>query len=185
LDQLNLPLDEKISPTRPSSSSDSKSTTTGQERRRKSNLCAPYPPNMPLALLKLMESYVIGLSELPTEKGGWSDAKRERGLALVKSLSGHLGDAERLSSSTSPSHLELGMEGLICSTTTFTTYCSLDGPFTDLPRCDPTFAHVRRERMDFGDHVCNRRVVLPRFRSIDIGRRRCFRSFRYVPFTTT
>jgi hypothetical protein len=140
---------------------------------------------MPLALLKLMESYVIGLSELPTEKGGWSDAKRERGLALVKSLSGHLGDAERLSSSTSLSHLEMGMEGLICSTTTFTTDCPLDGPFTDLPRCYPTIAHVRRERMDFGDHVRNCGMVFPRSRSIDLRRRRCFRSFRYVPFTTT
>lgn len=95
LHQLNIPHDEKPSPPRPS-------TPKGAERRRKSNLCAPYPPNMPLALLKLMESYVIGLAEVPKEKGGWAEAKRERGLALVKSLSGHLGDAERLSSSTSP-----------------------------------------------------------------------------------
>jgi hypothetical protein len=95
LHQLNVPLDEQSSPPRPSS----KTTTAGQERRRKSNLCAPYPPNMPLALLKLMESYVIGLAEVPKEKGGWAEAKRERGLTLVKSLSGHLGDAERLSSS--------------------------------------------------------------------------------------
>ena len=101
LHQLNLPLDD--SPARPSSTGTSTTTTSKgvQERRRKSNLCAPYPPNMPLALLKLMESYVIGFAEVPKEKGGWAEAKRERGLNLVKSLSGHLGDAERLSSSTS------------------------------------------------------------------------------------
>jgi putative membrane protein len=96
LDQLNLPMSES-SPPRPSSS-----TTKNGERRRKSNLCAPYPPNMPLALLKLMESYVIGLAEVPKEKGGWAEANRERVLNLVKSLSSHLGDAERLSSSMSP-----------------------------------------------------------------------------------
>jgi len=98
LDQLNLPISES-SPPRTSTS-----TSKNGERRRKSNLCAPYPPNMPLALLKLMESYVIGLAEVPKEKGGWAEAKRERGLNLVKSLSGHLGDAERLSSSTSLNH---------------------------------------------------------------------------------
>jgi putative membrane protein len=95
LNQLNLPISES-SPPRPSTSK-----SKNGERRRKSNLCAPYPPNMPLALLKLMESYVIGLAEVPKEKGGWAEAKRERGLTLVKSLSSHLGDAERLSSSTS------------------------------------------------------------------------------------
>jgi putative membrane protein len=100
LDQLNLPISES-SPPRPSTS-----TTKNGGRRRKSNLCAPYPPNMPLALLKLMESYVLGLAEVPKEKGGWAEAKRERGLNLVKSLSGHLGDAERLSSSTSFRALE-------------------------------------------------------------------------------
>ena len=94
IDQLNLPIPES-SPPRPSTSA-----SKNGERRRKSNLCAPYPPNMPLALLKLLESYVIGLAEVPKEKGGWAEAKRERGLNLVKSLSGHLGDAERLSSST-------------------------------------------------------------------------------------
>jgi putative membrane protein len=93
LNQLNLPIPvPEQSPPRPKNG----------ERRRKSNLCAPYPPNMPLALLKLMESYVVGLAEVPKEKGGWAEAKRERGLNLVKSLSSHLGDAERLSSSMSP-----------------------------------------------------------------------------------
>lgn len=92
LHQLNIPLKEKASPSR-------RTQATSGKGRKKSNLCAPYPPNMPLALLKLMESYVIGFAEVPKEKGGWAEAKRERGLNLVKSLCVHLGDAERLSSS--------------------------------------------------------------------------------------
>ena len=92
LHQLNIPLEEKASPSR-------RTQATSGKGRKKSNLCAPYPPNMPLALLKLMESYVVGFAEVPKEKGGWAEAKRERGLNLVKSLCGHLGDAERLSSS--------------------------------------------------------------------------------------
>lgn len=75
------------------------SPTGSREGRRKSNLCAPYPPNLPLALLRLMESYVVELAEVPKEKAGWNEAKRERGLSLIKSLTRHLGDAERLSAS--------------------------------------------------------------------------------------
>jgi len=67
----------------------------------KSNLAATQPSNLPLALLKLMEAYVVGLSELDKEEGGWSEAKRERALGVVKSLNGHLAEAERLSNSTS------------------------------------------------------------------------------------
>jgi hypothetical protein len=103
LSQLNTPLNHS------KSSKDKESKKDNGRPRRKSNLCAPYPPNMPLALLKLMESYVIGLAEVPKERGGWAEAKRERGLNMVKSLCAHLGDAERLSSSMSivfPSHLE-------------------------------------------------------------------------------
>jgi putative membrane protein len=104
LHQLNLPLEERSSPLRQKTG-----LKAGGNAKKKSNLCAPYPPNMPLALLKLMESYVIGFAEVPKEKGGWAEAKRERGLNLVKSLCGHLGDAERLSSSTSKHDLqELG-----------------------------------------------------------------------------
>jgi putative membrane protein len=65
----------------------------------KSNLYSPYPANLPLALLKLMEVYVCGLAEVPAERGGWSEAKRERALGFVKSLSGSLGEAERLCAS--------------------------------------------------------------------------------------
>lgn len=73
----------------------------GGSGQKKSNLCNPYPPNLPLALLRLMEAYVVGLAEVPTDQGGWAEAKRERGLGLIKALTQHLGDAERLSSSQS------------------------------------------------------------------------------------
>jgi hypothetical protein len=60
----------------------------------KSSLTAPHPPNLPLALLKLAEAYITGQVDQ-----GWSEAQRERGLALVKSLSAALGEAERLGNS--------------------------------------------------------------------------------------
>jgi putative membrane protein len=94
LHQLNIPSNDESSKSRTT-------TSTSGSGKRKSNLYSPYPPNMPLALLKLMESYVVGLAEVPREKGGWAEAKRERGLTLIKSLCTHLGDAERLSSSKS------------------------------------------------------------------------------------
>lgn len=67
--------------------------------RTKSNLANPTPPNLPLAVLKLLEAYVVGLAEVPSARGGWSEAKRDRALGIVKSLSETLGNAERLSSS--------------------------------------------------------------------------------------
>jgi hypothetical protein len=67
------------------------------------------------------------------------------------------------------------------STTAFTPHCPFDGFTTDLPSRDPTIAHVRGERMDVGSDVSHCRMVFPRPRSVDIGRRRSFRSFRYVP----
>jgi hypothetical protein len=82
LSQLNLPAQETI--------------TAGT--KPKSNLTAPHP-NLPLALLRLMEAYVVGLANLAPERGGWSEAKRERCLAILKDLSRHLGDAERLANS--------------------------------------------------------------------------------------
>ena len=135
---------------------------------------------MPLALLKLMESYVIGLAEVPKEKGGWAEAKRERGLNLVKSLSGHLGDAERLSSSTLIIASWSYGEELINSTTPFTPHCPLDGFTTNLPSRHPTVAHVCSERLDTGSDVGHCRMVFPRLGSVDIGCRRSVRSFRYV-----
>jgi hypothetical protein len=126
----------------------------------------------------LMESYVIGLAEVPKEKGGWAEAKRERGLNLVKSLSSHLGDAERLSSSTFP--LSSGYMRLMGSTTAFTPHCPFDGFTTHLPSRYSPLAHVRSERMDVGSNVGDCGMVFPRLRSFDIGRRRSIWSFRCV-----
>lgn len=85
LSQLNLP---------------NQSAPRVEVSRPKSNLHSPHPPNLPLALLKLMDGYIMGLAEAPIERGGWTDAKRERALGVVKSLGTHLGEAERLSAST-------------------------------------------------------------------------------------
>ena len=64
----------------------------------KSNLAPPHP-NLPLALLRLMEGYVVGLAGVSEGKGGWCVAKRERALGIVKALDRNLGDAERLANS--------------------------------------------------------------------------------------
>jgi hypothetical protein len=50
-------------------------------------------------MLKLMEAYIVGLADIPADQGGWSEAKRERALGVVRSLAGSLGQAERLASS--------------------------------------------------------------------------------------
>lgn len=105
LSQLNIPHNDPQTPSGrqalPSGNGLQRMTSPSNASGKilKSNLCSPYPPNLPLALLRLMESYIVGLARISTEKGGWSEAKRERGLSLVKSLNLHLGDAERLSSS--------------------------------------------------------------------------------------
>lgn len=62
----------------------------------KSSLYSPHPGNLPLALLRLMEVYAEGLAAVPPEQGGWAEAKRERVLGVVKSLSASLGEAEKL-----------------------------------------------------------------------------------------
>lgn len=115
LSQLNLPSGGTDgSPNGTGTTRSLPPTTTGQTQsssgtslhgnsagaKLRSNMYSPYPPNLPLALLRLMEAYVVGLSEVGIEEGGWSDSKRERGLALVKDLSAGLANAERLSSST-------------------------------------------------------------------------------------
>ena len=84
LSQLNLP---------------SQAATRLDISKPKSNLHAPHPPNLPLTLLRLMEAYALGLAEVSAERGGWSEAKRERMLGTVKGLAVHLGEAERLSAS--------------------------------------------------------------------------------------
>ena len=72
------------------------------EKRRRSNLASPVPPNLPLTMLKLMEAYIVGLADVPVDQGGWAEAKRERALGVVKSLGASLGQAERLASSMCP-----------------------------------------------------------------------------------
>lgn len=99
LNQLNLP-DGSVD--LPSELSDDKSftfTTLEPSKPQKSNLHSPNPPNLALAILKLIELYVEGMREIPEDEGGWDLARRERGFNLVKALSEHLGKAERLSSS--------------------------------------------------------------------------------------
>lgn len=98
LSQLNFP-DDSVEP--PSQISDSSFTFTTSEPSKppKSNLHSPNPPNLALAILKLMEVYIEGMREVPEDEGGWDLPRRERGFNLVKALSGHLGKAERLSSS--------------------------------------------------------------------------------------
>lgn len=215
LSQLNIPLSpsqsgsasasESPSHTRPGTGnrSASGSKSSADTRARKSNLYSPYPPNLPLALLRLMESYVVGLAEVSKEDGGWAEAKRERGLALIKSLTQHLGHAERLSSSESfptsptsrpftlwfraPSSEALylsenrDMPGVGLTTIrppTSSPHDPLDRLIADLPSCDPTFTHVRSARMDARHHVSNCRMVFPGLGSISSGCRRGIWSIR-------
>nr|XP_018263912.1 uncharacterized protein I303_03788 [Kwoniella dejecticola CBS 10117]OBR86070.1 hypothetical protein I303_03788 [Kwoniella dejecticola CBS 10117] len=79
----------------------------------KSNLHSPNPSNLPLAILKLIESYIVGLAGIEEKDGGWNDSKRERGLGLVKALSENLGEAERLSSNPPPLPLTLHLSHLL------------------------------------------------------------------------
>ena len=187
LSQLNIP--QSQSPTRPqaegtggASKSSTDTSAPAPARSRKSNLYSPYPPNLPLALLRLMESYIVGLAEVPKEEGGWAEAKRERGLTLIKSLTQHLGHAERLSSSkttfpTSTSHVQCCADLLVRSPTS-SPNDTPNGLVTDLPRCDPTLTHVRSERLDIGCYVCDCWMVLPRLRSASSRCRRGIWSIR-------
>lgn len=86
LEQLNLPSTRAQAKTPPATPA-------------KSNLTQPNPPNLPLALLRIMQGYVVGLAEIEVAVGGWSEAKRERALSIIKSLSSKLGEAEVLNSS--------------------------------------------------------------------------------------
>lgn len=98
LSQLNFP-DDSVE--LPSQFSDRSFTFTTSEPSKppKSNLHSPNPPNLALAILKLMEVYIEGMRDIPEDEGGWDLPRRERGFNLVKALSGHLGKAERLCSS--------------------------------------------------------------------------------------
>lgn len=101
ISQLNIPEKERESSfaTGTSSGSGNVGGNGSGTSKPKSNLHSPHPPNLPLAILKLMEAYVVGLATVPLERGGWSEARRERGLGIVKALGTHLGEAEKLCSS--------------------------------------------------------------------------------------
>ncbi|KIR32409.1 hypothetical protein I352_05236 [Cryptococcus deuterogattii MMRL2647] len=112
LSQLNFP-DDSVE--LPSQFSDRSFTFTTSEPSKppKSNLHSPNPPNLALAILKLMEVYIEGMRDIPEDEGGWDLPRRERGFNLVKALSGHLGKAERLCSNPPPLPLTLHLSHLL------------------------------------------------------------------------
>ncbi|RXK36721.1 hypothetical protein M231_06028 [Tremella mesenterica] len=87
-------------------------TMGGTPNKPRSNLHSPVS-NLPLALLRLMEAYVIGMAEVSKERGGWDEAKLERMLGVVKSLTAHLGEAERLQATPPPLPLTLHLSHLL------------------------------------------------------------------------
>ncbi|EIW69644.1 hypothetical protein TREMEDRAFT_68797 [Tremella mesenterica DSM 1558] len=114
--QLNIPEEEKEKKT-----ADIKikgmvnghtATMGGTLNKPRSNLHSPVS-NLPLALLRLMEAYVIGMAEVSKERGGWDEAKLERMLVVVKSLTAHLGEAERLQATPPPLPLTLHLSHLL------------------------------------------------------------------------
>nr|ODN99647.1 hypothetical protein L204_02080 [Cryptococcus depauperatus CBS 7855] len=113
LDQLNIPANTDVgSPTNFCASSQSLPTTTGY-KPPKSNLHSPYPPNLPLALLKLIEAYVNGLANISDKDGGWDIPRRERGYNIIRSLNEQLGKAEILSSNPPPLPLTVHLSHLL------------------------------------------------------------------------
>lgn len=75
-------------------SEDESDAGTGARPAKKSNLQTPYPANLPLSLLRLMEAYILGLGGLPAERGGWTAVQTERALDVVKGLNVQLSIAE-------------------------------------------------------------------------------------------
>jgi hypothetical protein len=168
LSQLNIP----ITP--------SKSDEGGGKVKAKSNLAIPNPPNLPLAMLKLMDSYVIGLAEVDAAKGGWAEAKRERMLGVVKALGAHLGDAERLRHSE---YLELFIVvlqvlSLPCRSSTLASHSTPITFTTDLPRCYTMLAPYGSDRSYCSYHYRHSRMVPPRSRCACWGSRRSLRTIR-------
>jgi hypothetical protein len=60
---------------------------------KKSNLGTPYPANLPVSLLRLMEAYIVGFAELPADRA-WSELLSSRALDVVKGLNAALSEAE-------------------------------------------------------------------------------------------
>jgi hypothetical protein len=75
-------------------SDDDSDSGAGARPAKKSNLQTPYPANLPLSLLRLMEAYILGLGGLPAERGGWTAVQTERALDVVKGLNVQLSIAE-------------------------------------------------------------------------------------------
>ncbi|RSH78633.1 uncharacterized protein EHS24_002362 [Apiotrichum porosum] len=73
---------------------DDKSLVAPLTPSKKSNLHTPHPSNMPLALLRLLEAYIMGFVELPTDRGGWTALQGNRALDVVKGLNACLSEAE-------------------------------------------------------------------------------------------
>ncbi|GMK58628.1 hypothetical protein CspeluHIS016_0600700 [Cutaneotrichosporon spelunceum] len=74
--------------------SDDESDNGSTRPAKKSNLQTPYPANLPLSLLRLMEAYILGLGGLPAERGGWTALQAERALDVVKGLNEQLAIVE-------------------------------------------------------------------------------------------
>lgn len=85
-------LDKEKEKEKEGSDDDSESGLT--KHAKKSNLQTPYPANLPLSLLRLMEAYILGLGGLPSERGGWASVQTERALDVVKGLNVQLSIAE-------------------------------------------------------------------------------------------
>lgn len=77
-------------------SEDDSDANTPSTPAKKSNLQMPYPSNLPLSLLRLMEVYIAGLGSLAPERDGWSALQVERALNVTKGLSASLAQTESL-----------------------------------------------------------------------------------------
>lgn len=139
----------------------------------KSNLHLPHPPNLPLALLRLMDVYALGLAEIPAERGGWSEAKRERLLAVVKDLSVHLGEAERLSASESNRLYQPEPSVDMIRSSTAASHPTPIPSTPHLPCLPALLPPLRRIRVVRRLHHRHRGMVFPRTRSAYRGSRRC------------
>jgi hypothetical protein len=60
---------------------------------KKSNLHNPYPSNLPVSLLRLLEAYIVGFADLPGDRG-WSTLQCTRAFDVVKGLNATLSEAE-------------------------------------------------------------------------------------------
>ncbi|KAL7422293.1 hypothetical protein Q5752_002939 [Cryptotrichosporon argae] len=107
LEQLNLPPDEKADVG--AALVARAGASAARAPRTKSNLHAPQPGNLALAILRLMDTYTAGLAE----RAGWTESKRERALGIARTLNELLGSAERLATTPPPLPLTLHLSHLL------------------------------------------------------------------------